>query len=118
VESITATIVASMASGVTSAVVKDAYSALKTKLFDILSSYRCAMDVLQGLEQKPKSSGRQNLLNEELLQTNFEQSGEIQQLLKNLLKTPKCKEALSKYNINGDKVDKVSNNAHIKNQRF
>lgn len=124
-EPITAAIVAALASGIGSATntaINDAYSALKTKLSDMLSSDSDAVDALQSLEKKPESSGRQNVLNEELLQANVEQSAEIKQLLKNLLKnlsqTKSGKKALSKYNISAYKIGVVGDNAHIKNQSF
>ena len=124
-EPITAAIVAALASGIGSATntaISDAYSALKTKLTDILSSDSDAVDALQSLEKKPDSSGRQNVLNEELLQANVEQSAEIKQLLKHLLEnlsqTESGKEALSKYNISADKIGVVGDNTQIKNQSF
>ena len=124
-EPITAAIVAALASGVgsvTNTAIKDAYSALKIKLTDILSSDSDAVDALQSLEKKPDSAGRQNVLNEELLQANVEQSAEIKQLLKHLLEilsqTESGKEALSKYNISADKIGVVGDNTQIKNQSF
>ena len=124
-EPITAAIVAALASGigsVTNTAISDAYSALKTQLSEMLSSDSDAVDALQSLEKKPESSGRQNVLNEELLQANVERSAEIKQLLKNLLEnlsqTESGKEALSKYNINADKIGVVGDNAQIKNQSF
>jgi hypothetical protein len=125
VEPITAAIVAALASGlgsVTNTAVKDAYSALKMKLSNMLSSDSDAVVALQSLEKKPDSSARQNVLNEELLQANLEQSADIQQLLKNLLEnlsqTEFGKEAMSKYNINADKIGVVGDNTRIKNQSF
>ncbi len=124
-EPITTAIVAALASGMnkaTSTAIKDAYSALKNKLCDMLSSESEAVNALQNLEKKPDSSGRQGVLNEELLHANVEQTFEIQQLLNTLLdklnQTESGKDALSKYTVKAEKIGVVGDNVHIKNQSF
>lgn len=88
----------------------------------MLFSNNDAIDALQKLEQKPDSSGRQNVLNEELVNANVQHSIEIKQLLNNLLEnlsqTESGKKALSKYTINAEKIGVVGDNTHIDNQSF
>lgn len=122
---ITAALVAALASGinsVTNIAIKDAYTALKNKLFTTLSGQSDALDALKNLEKKPESKGHQAVLDEELVNFNLTQDEEIKLLLTNLLdqlrQTESGKEALSKYTVTAKKIGVVGDNAHIKDQSF
>lgn len=124
-EPITSAIVAALASGISSVAsdaVKDAYTALKNKLQSTLSKESEAMEALQNLESRPDSKGRQEVLNEELLNCNIAQTADVQMLFNTLLEklnqTESGKEALSKFTINAEKIGVVGDNVRIKEQKF
>ncbi len=128
VEQITTAIIAALVSGINSIggeAVKDAYSALKNKLVDVFSSdnNNNAVDALEKLEEKPESTARQELLKEEFEEVNLEQQPEHQEdllqlvnaLLQKMDETDVGRTALSKYNIQAQKIGIAGDNATVTN---
>lgn len=124
-EPITSAIIAALVSGINavgSEAVKDAYSALKGWLLDNLSSNSETADALEELESNPEAALPQERLNAELVEARVADNSEVLALLKTLIEKMKesdnGKAALSKFNIQAEKIGAVGDNISIGSQSF
>ena len=123
---ITAAIVAALSAGVASGagevgkkVIVDAYGALKAA---IKSKYGAESDVAEAvskLEEKPDSTGRRSVMQEEVTSADAAADSDLQELAQKLLgaleETPQGRKALSKYQVevSGGKVGAIGDGAQV-----
>lgn len=124
-DSITSVIIAALVSGVNSAgseAVKDAYCALKSWLLKNLPQNSGAADALKELEKSPEAELPQTRLNTELVELTVTDNTEALALLRALVEkmneSDNGKAALSKLNIQAEKIGAVGEKITIQSQSF
>ena len=113
-EPITQTIIAALTSGIHligNEVAKDAYHTLKKRLLNSLPKNNQVAEVIEKLEQTPESKPLQERLNTELATAKVADNSEVVALLQTLIEQMKQSEngkaALSKFNIQAEKIVNV-----------